>query len=112
MFAPREIGFVRSRYKETKQIPKGLGTTHEMDGVLDILAEFEIGLTDIDGFSHLVVLWVFDRAQGFDLLGTPFRRVGLTRPAIAYRLTVSSANSRRHYPPPTPRTPTPRASGR
>jgi tRNA-Thr(GGU) m(6)t(6)A37 methyltransferase TsaA len=42
-----------------------------MDGVLEILPEFEIGLTDVDGFSHLLVLWVFDRAQGFELLGTP-----------------------------------------
>jgi tRNA-Thr(GGU) m(6)t(6)A37 methyltransferase TsaA len=42
-----------------------------MDGVLDIKPEFEIGLTDIDGFSHLLVLWVFDRTQGFELLGTP-----------------------------------------
>jgi len=71
MFSPREIGFVRSPYRETKQIPKGLGATHEMDGVLDILPEFEIGLTDIDGFSHLFVLWIFDRTQGFELLGTP-----------------------------------------
>jgi tRNA-Thr(GGU) m(6)t(6)A37 methyltransferase TsaA len=71
MFAPREIGFVRSPYKETKQIPKGLGTSHEMDGVLEIVPEFEVGLTDIDGFSHLFVLWVFDRTRGFELLGTP-----------------------------------------
>src|SRR5438552_17672195 len=71
MFSPREIGFVRSPYRETKQIPKGLRATHEMDGVLDILPEFEIGLTDVDGFSHLFVLWMFDRSEGFDLLGTP-----------------------------------------
>jgi tRNA (Thr-GGU) A37 N-methylase len=50
MFTPREIGFVRSPYTDTKQIPRGLGATHEMDGVLDIKPEFEIGLTDIDGF--------------------------------------------------------------
>jgi tRNA (adenine37-N6)-methyltransferase len=36
-----------------------------------VLAEFEAGLTDIDGFSHLFVLWVFDRSEGFDLVGTP-----------------------------------------
>ena len=71
MFKPWTIGFVRSPYKETQQIPKGLGATHDMDGVLDIVAEFEIGLTDIDGFSHLFVLWVFDRTQEFELLGTP-----------------------------------------
>jgi tRNA-Thr(GGU) m(6)t(6)A37 methyltransferase TsaA len=39
--------------------------------VLAILPEFEAGLTDIEGFSHLVVLWEFDRSHGFELLGTP-----------------------------------------
>src|SRR5437667_10969193 len=27
--------------------------------------------SDIEGFSHLYVLWVFDRAAGYELLGTP-----------------------------------------
>jgi tRNA-Thr(GGU) m(6)t(6)A37 methyltransferase TsaA len=35
------------------------------------LPEFELGLTDIEGFSHLMVIWAFDRSHGFDLLGTP-----------------------------------------
>src|SRR5271157_5340460 len=71
MFAPQPIGFVSSPFKDTAEIPKGLGAKHEADGVLKIMPEFELGLTDIEGFSHLVVLWEFDRAQGFELLGTP-----------------------------------------
>jgi tRNA-Thr(GGU) m(6)t(6)A37 methyltransferase TsaA len=71
MFSSRPIGFVRSPYAEPAQVPRGLGAKHEADGVLAILAEFEAGLTDIEGFSHLVVLWEFDRSQGFELLGTP-----------------------------------------
>jgi tRNA-Thr(GGU) m(6)t(6)A37 methyltransferase TsaA len=39
--------------------------------VLELLPEFEQGLADIEGFSHLYVLWVFDRAVGYDLLATP-----------------------------------------
>ncbi len=71
MFTPRPIGFVRSPYTETKEVPKGLGAKHEVEGVLEILPDFEAGLTDIDGFSHLIVLWVFHQARGFELLGTP-----------------------------------------
>lgn len=71
MFSPRAIGFVRSPYTQTNDIPKGLGARHEAEGVLEILPEFEPGLTDIDGFSHLFVLWIFDRSQGFDLFGKP-----------------------------------------
>jgi tRNA-Thr(GGU) m(6)t(6)A37 methyltransferase TsaA len=61
----------RTPYKETNQVPKGLGTKHEANGTLEIFPEFAVGLTDIEGFSHLFVLWVFDRSEGFDLLGSP-----------------------------------------
>jgi tRNA-Thr(GGU) m(6)t(6)A37 methyltransferase TsaA len=67
----RPIGFVRSPYTETAQIPKGPGAKHDAEGVLEIEPAFEPGLTDIEGFSHLYVIWVFDRATGFELLGTP-----------------------------------------
>jgi tRNA-Thr(GGU) m(6)t(6)A37 methyltransferase TsaA len=71
MFTSRAIGFVSSPYKDTSEVPRGLGAKHEADGVFKILPEFEMGLTDIEGFSHLIVLWEFDRAHGFELLGTP-----------------------------------------
>ena len=71
LFTPRTIGFARTPFKEAAQVPKGPGTKHEANGTLEILPEFEAGLTDIEGFSHLYVLWVFDRSQGFDLLGAP-----------------------------------------
>jgi tRNA-Thr(GGU) m(6)t(6)A37 methyltransferase TsaA len=71
MFTPLPIGYLRTPYTGTQQIPKGPGARHDADGVLAVLPQFEIGLTDIDGFSHLIVLWVFDRSHGFELLGTP-----------------------------------------
>src|SRR5260370_21213654 len=71
MFTSEPIGFVSSPYKDASEVPKGLGAKHEADGVLKILPEFEAGLTDIEGFSHLVVIWEFDRSHGFELLGTP-----------------------------------------
>ena len=65
------IGYVRSPFRGTKEIPRGLGAKHDAEGVLEIREELEAGLTDIDGFSHLFVIWVFDRSEGFELLGTP-----------------------------------------
>jgi tRNA (adenine37-N6)-methyltransferase len=70
-FKPRAIGHVHSPYSDTKQIPKGLGAQHSAEGELEILPEFEAGLTDIEGFSHLYVIWYFDRSEGFDLCGRP-----------------------------------------
>ena len=71
MFTSHPIGFVSSPYQHASEVPKGLGAKHEADGVLKILPEFEAGLTDIEGFSHLVVIWEFDRSPEFELLGTP-----------------------------------------
>lgn len=71
MFSPQPIGRIRTPYNESKQIPKGLGAKHDAEGVLEIFPQFAAGLTDIEGFSHLFVLWVFDRSNGFDLVGTP-----------------------------------------
>ena len=67
----RAIGYVRSPYSDTSQIPKGLGAKHDAEGGLEILPEFEPGLKDIEGFSHLIVVWVFDRSEGFELCGKP-----------------------------------------
>jgi tRNA (adenine37-N6)-methyltransferase len=67
----RPVGHVRSPFADVAQIPKGLGAQHETEGLLEMLPEYEAGLTDIEGFSHLYVLWVFDRSEGFELVSTP-----------------------------------------
>src|SRR5947208_9217578 len=71
LFTPRAIGFVQSPYKQTAEIPKGLGAKHDAEGSLEILPEFAPGLADIEGFSHLFVLWFFDRSTDFDLIARP-----------------------------------------
>jgi tRNA-Thr(GGU) m(6)t(6)A37 methyltransferase TsaA len=70
-FTMKPIGFVRSPYTDTSQIPKGRGAEHHAEGVLDIQEEYEPGLADVEGFSHLYVLWVFDRSAGSSLIATP-----------------------------------------
>ena len=68
-YAMRSIGWVRSPYTDGAEIPKS--GPREAEGVLEIDPELEAGLADIEGFSHLFVLWVFDRSQGYGLLATP-----------------------------------------
>ena len=76
------IGFVRSPYTATTEVPKGLGARHDVEGALEILSELEAGLTDIEGFSHLFVLWVFDRARGRGICSPP-RRVTIASTACS-----------------------------
>ena len=71
MITLEPIGVVRSPYTDKAQIPKGPGAQHDAEGTLEIRPDLEAGLTDIEGFSHLYVIWIFDRAEGCDLLSTP-----------------------------------------
>jgi tRNA-Thr(GGU) m(6)t(6)A37 methyltransferase TsaA len=70
-FAMHPIGYVRNSFSDKAQIPKGPFAKHEADGVLEILPDLEQGLTDIEGFSHLYVIWAFDRSEGFELMALP-----------------------------------------
>ncbi len=70
-YTMRPIGVIRSPYTETSQIPKGPGAEHHAEGVLELLPEYAAGLKDVEGFSHLYVLWVFHRATDYDLIATP-----------------------------------------
>src|SRR5262245_24571141 len=67
----RPIGRVRSPFTETKQIPKGPGAEHVAEGTIEVLPDFVAGLQDVEGFSHLYVLWAFHRSESYDLVGTP-----------------------------------------
>jgi len=65
------IGVVQTPFTATSDIPKGLDAKHDADGVIEIDPAFEAGLQDIDGFSHLYVLWAFHKAGGYDLVAHP-----------------------------------------
>jgi tRNA-Thr(GGU) m(6)t(6)A37 methyltransferase TsaA len=65
------IGTVRSPFADRARIPKGPDARHEAEGVLEIRPELEAGLADIEGFSHLFVIWVFHEAEGAALISTP-----------------------------------------
>lgn len=67
----RPIGVVHSPYTDTSQVPKGLGAKHDVEGTIEIRRELAEGLADVEGFSHLIVIWIFDRAEGVELTAYP-----------------------------------------
>lgn len=67
----RPIGYVRGPFEDAANIPKGCGARHVAEGVLEILPEYGEGLTDIEGFSHLFVIWAFHQSVGFRLMVSP-----------------------------------------
>jgi tRNA-Thr(GGU) m(6)t(6)A37 methyltransferase TsaA len=89
---PRRRGFAngeagRSREKMMKMKPIGMIHTPFIDpagmpiqpagaagvtGTVEVFEEFQAGLKDLDGFSHIVLLYVFHRSEGFKLQVVPF----------------------------------------
>ena len=70
-FTMRPIGTVHSPFTDRAEIPMGRGAKHDAEGTLELRPDLEAGLTDIEGFSHLYVIWVFHKADHAELVGTP-----------------------------------------
>ena len=70
-FTMRPVGTVRSPFTDRSEIPMGRGAKHDAEGTLELRPDLEVGLTDIEGFSHLYVIWVFHKSDHAELIGTP-----------------------------------------
>jgi len=67
----KPIGLIRSPYTDEEETPIQ-GAFSERRGEIEVFPEYEEGLKDIDGFSHLILLYYFHRAEGCSLLVKPF----------------------------------------
>jgi formylmethanofuran dehydrogenase subunit E len=61
------IGVIHSPYKNTEKAPYQ-GYRSEEISQIEIFKEFTEGLKDIEGFSHLIVIYWFHKSQGYHLL--------------------------------------------
>jgi len=68
----RPIGVVRSPHTRAEDTPIQPRFAEGIPGQVEVFPEFEPGLKDIDGFSHVYLLYVFDRAGPARLLVTPY----------------------------------------
>lgn len=65
------IGFVRSPYKNLKEIPNQPHYAKDITGQVEIFPEYEPGLKDLDGFSHLILVCHFHMSSEFRLQVVP-----------------------------------------
>ena len=68
----RPIGFAHTPFKEIEGMPIQPTGAAGVQGSLKILPEFSEGLQDIEGFSHLILLYHFHNVQAASLTVTPF----------------------------------------
>ncbi len=68
----RPIGIIRTPYKEPKGIPIQGKFEKNVTGRIELFPEYQEGLKDVEGFSHLILLYYFDRSKEEKLTGKPF----------------------------------------
>ncbi len=66
------IGIVRSSHQEAEATPIQPVFAGECTGEIEVFPEFAAGLRDLEGFSHIYVLYHFHRAGQMRLLTKPF----------------------------------------
>ena len=68
----KPIGVIHTPYKEPKGIPIQGKFEKGAAGQIEIFPEYLQGLKDIEGFSHIILIYYFDRAKEEKLIGKPF----------------------------------------
>lgn len=83
-FTYRAIGIIHSPFKEKGEVPIQ-GTFSQAEGTIELFPEYVPGLKDIEGFSHLFLIYHFHEADGYALLQKPFLDGGILRGIFATR---------------------------
>ena len=65
------IGVIHSPFLDKKDTPIQ-PTRSRAAGQVEVFEEYATGLEDLEGFSHIILLYVFHRSSGFRLKVQPF----------------------------------------
>jgi tRNA-Thr(GGU) m(6)t(6)A37 methyltransferase TsaA len=71
----KPIGVIHSPFKIKEDAIKGKGK--DTIGEIEVFEEFVDGLKDIDGFSHIIIVWLFHESEGYSLQVKPLHYEGL-----------------------------------
>ena len=67
----KPIGIVRTPFKDLQGIPNQPSKSKGENGIVIIYPEFQEGLRDLDGFSHIILLCHFHKGSEYKLTVTP-----------------------------------------
>ena len=68
----RPIGTIHSPFQDVEGVPIQPTGAYNVRGFVEVLPELAEGLKDLDGFSHVILLYHFHRVQQARLMVTPF----------------------------------------
>ena len=68
----RPIGIIRTPFKHKERMPIQPSGARGVRGTIAINADYMEGLKDLEGFSHVILIYHFHLSKGYDLGVTPF----------------------------------------
>jgi tRNA-Thr(GGU) m(6)t(6)A37 methyltransferase TsaA len=68
----KPIGVIHSPYNKKEDIPIQGVFKPEGVGTVEVFEEYAEGLTDVEGFSHIQILYFFHKSKDYSLLAKPF----------------------------------------
>ncbi len=68
----KPIGIINTPYKEPKGMPIQGKFKRGVIGTAKLFPEYKAGLKDIEGFSHVILIYHFNRSKEEKLTGKPF----------------------------------------
>ena len=68
----KPIGRIHTPFAKPDGMPIQPTGAAGVKGQIEVFEEYLLGLKDLDGFSHIIILYLFDRSEGYNLEVTPF----------------------------------------
>ena len=66
------IGIIHSPFKQPEGIPIQAAFSKNGEGTVELFPQFKQGLKDLEGFSHIILIYHFHKSKGYDLVCRPF----------------------------------------
>lgn len=66
------IGIIHTPFKQIIGTPIQTAFSEGVEGTIEIFPKFKKGLKDLEGFSHIILIYHFHRSKGYCLLCRPF----------------------------------------
>lgn len=66
------IGIIHSPFKQIAGTPIQTTFSKDGEGTIEISPKFKEGLKDLEGFSHIILIYHFHKSKGYSLLCRPF----------------------------------------
>lgn len=72
MIVFKPIGIIHTPFKELEGMPIQPTGAAGVQGIIEVFEAYQAGLSDLDGFSHIFLLYHLHRSQAFELQLIPF----------------------------------------